>query len=263
MLAGACSSSEDESAVGDAGLATATPSPDDTVTSSGDVETSSDAAAAPTTTQVVVESDEPVVRVQVNEDEPAQTNWVARTFMDSERVEVVWSPVDGALQYQLYRLPTVDADYAAIDQGILGDATRVYEGPEFGFIDEDVPAGQFLTYVLVAEVGEGVTTPRWTEALTVPDATPPTPIENLEATVTEDGVLLSWSPSIDDVEFAAYSVVTLVEDGTWQYIGGGSEEGQTSFLDTEPGSGINTYQVRAFDFHDNGSDPAMIEVDVP
>jgi len=208
---------------------------------------------------------EPAVRVAENGEPVSESNWVARTFMDEGRVEVVWSPVDGVENYELYRLPTAEANYDAIALGDLDGAERVYEGLEFGFVDdEDLPVDTFLTYVLVADLGNDVRTePRWTEALTTSDVTPPTPITGLGGSVTDEGVLLEWAASTDDVEFAAYSVSVLVEDGNYQYIGGGAEENQTSFVDNAPLSGEVTYRVQAFDFHDNGSDFAEITVDVP
>ena len=210
-----------------------------------------------------LEPADPVVRAESNGGVIEASNWVARTFMDETRVEVVWSPVDDAESYLLYVVPTAQTDYAAIAAGELGDAELVYDGPEFGFIDENVPADTFLTYILVAEVVDATTEPRWTEALTTTDITSPTPITGLVATNTTDGVLLEWEPSFDDLEFAAYSVSVLNELGSFEYIGGGSEENQTSFIDTEPSSGPVTYLVQAFDFHDNGSEPAQITIEVP
>ena len=244
--------------------ATSQVSSSEAATSDGAVaDSTTDETGATDTADTAETTAEPVVRLPVNPGPTEATNWVARTYMDDSQVEIVWSPVDGAENYQLYRLLRDDADYAAIDDGVLTGATLVYEGDQYGYIDhENVPSGVFLTYVLVAEVDGVVTVPRWTEALTVTDTTPPTPIEDLAAEVTDDGVLLSWSPSSDDIEFAAYNVVTLAADGSWQYIGGGADESQTSLIDTDPLPGVNTYEVRAFDFHDNASEPAEIQVDV-
>ncbi len=262
LLAG-CSSDAGEDAVPSISELAEEAASESTESDDESTATAAPATTAPATSAAVVESDEPVVRLPVNAGDEEPTNWVARTYMDDSRVEVVWSPVDGAEQYQLYRLLRDDADYAAIIDGVFTNAALVYEGPEYGYIDhEDVPSGVFLTYVLVAEVDGSVSPPRWTEALTITDTEAPAPIENLEAEVTDDGVLLSWDPSADNVEFAAYNVVYLADDGSWQYIGGGGDVGQTSFLDTEPRTGSNTYQVRAFDFHDNGTEPAEITVDV-
>ena len=216
-----------------------------------------------TTTPPVLEPADPVVRAAENIEPIVESNWVARTFMDDTRVDIVWSPVDGAETYRLYRLPTVEADYEAIALGEIDGADEVYEGPEFGFVDPNVPANTFLTYVLVAEVGDATTEPRWTEALSTRDVTPPTPITGLRGTVIDDGVLLEWEPSFDDVEFAAYSVNVFLDDGSLQYIGGGTEENQSSFIDNAAPSGSVTYLVQAFDFHDNGSEFAEVTVDVP
>lgn len=211
-------------------------------------------------------SNEPVTIV----DEPAQrfeqnptieaSNWIARTFMDSTSVELVWSPVEDADNYRLFRLPTGTADYDAITTGLIEGADEIYEGLDFGYIDTDPPTGQFLTYLIVAEVGDETTEPRWAEALTVDDITPPTPITGLAATDTADGVLLEWEPSFDDVEFAAYNVSILTETGQLQFIGGGADIGQVSFLDDEDFAGTRTYVVAAVDFHNNVSETAQIDV---
>lgn len=210
-----------------------------------------------------LEPADPVVRAASNEGQIEATNWVARTFMDETRVDVVWSPVDDAETYRLYVVPTAQANYDAIALGDLDGTDLVYEGPEFGFVDANVAADSFLTYVLVAEVGDATTEPRWTEALTTSDITPPTPITGLAASVADDGVLLEWEPSFDDVEFAAYSVNVLNDAGSFEYIGGGTEENQTSFIDTEAPSGSVTYLVQAFDFHDNASEFAEVTIEVP
>ena len=187
-------------------------------------------------------------------------NWVARTAMGSTFVELIWSPVEGADSYMLYRLPTAEADYDAIATGIIDGAEEVYEGPDFGIIDDDVPAGEFLTYVLVAEVGDETTEPVWTEALTIDDVEPPAPLTGLTATETADGLLLEWEPSPDNVEFAAYNVTILQDDGQLRFVGGGADVGQVSFLDDEDFSGTRTYVVAAVDFHNNVSEPGQVEV---
>ncbi len=201
---------------------------------------------------------EPVRRV---DDTPTvdASNWIARTFMGSQSVELVWAPVEGADTYRLFRLPTAVADYDAIATGVIENADEIYDGLEFGFIDDDLPAGEFLTYVIVAEVGDETTEPRWTEALTVDDFTPPAPITDLVAEVTEEGVLLSWAPAPDNVEFGAYNV-SILEDGQLRYIGGGADVGQVSFLDDEDFVGTRSYVVAAVDFHNNVSETAQVDV---
>ncbi len=224
--------------------------------------TDSNAASAPTTAAEVIEiDDEPVVRVEGQETIDA-TNWLARTFMSSTTVELVWSRVDGADNYRLFRIPTADADYDAIAAGDLDGAEEIYSGRDGfgGFVDEAAPTNTFLTYILVAEVGGQNTEPRWAEALTVDDITPPAPLTGLTGTVTDDGVLLEWEPSPDDVEFAAYNVSYIDEFGELRYIGGGADVGQVSFLDDEVFEGSRTYIVTAVDFHNNVSDPGQVEI---
>lgn len=220
-----------------------------------------EAPAATTTIPIedIAIIDEPAARIESDELVEA-SNWVARTFNDSQSVELVWSPVEGVERYRLLRLPTNEADFDAIATGVIEGAEEVYEGDDLGFIDRDVPTGEFLTYVLVADVDGGTTEPRWAGALTVDDVTPPAPITGLTATETADGVLLEWEPSPDDVEFASYSVSVLEEGGRLMYIGGGSDVGQVSFLDSDPFNGTRTYVVAAVDFHNNVSESAQIEV---
>ena len=172
----------------------------------------------------------PVVRVPENPGTVVATNWLARTAMDADSVDLVWSDVEGANVYRLYRQLTAEADYDAITAGDLAGTTLVYEGTETDWVDREPESGEFLTYVLVAQVGNDLTEPRWTEALTVDDTEPPSPIEGLVAELTDEGVLLQWDPATDNVEFASYSV-SLMDRGELQYIGGGADESQTTFLD--------------------------------
>ncbi len=259
---GACSGGDDDGAAADTSVAatstatSATPSAE----SDADVDAGQEGPGDDAVEDEGTPPAEPAVRLPVDPDGGEATNWVGRTFMDDTRVDLTWSEVADADGYQLYRLPTAAADYAAIADGILEDASLIYDGTATSVTDDDVPADTFLTYVLVADVGGVVTEPRWTEALTTPDTTPPTGIDDLEATITDDGVLLTWEASTDDVEFAAYAVTFEAENGSLQYIGGGAEENQTSFLDTAPRPGVNRYEVTAFDFHDNGSRPAQVEI---
>ncbi len=219
------------------------------------------ASSAPTIEAEPASIEEPAVRVPANDGQIEAANWLARTAMDESSVELVWSRVDGASNYVLYRLPTVVANYDAIAAGEFDGAEEVFSGNEIGFIDTDVPPGTFLTYFLVAELDDGFTEARWAEALTVNDVTPPTPVSDLRASVTADGVLLEWSASADNVEFAAYDVSLLTEDGRDLYIGGGADEAQTSFLDTDPIAGENRYVVVAVDFHNNRSERVEITVE--
>ena len=115
--------------------------------------------------------------------------------------------------------------------------------------------------MLVAQIGNDLTVPRWTEALTVDDTEPPSAITGLMAQSTGDGVLLSWDQATDNVEFGAYNV-SLLELGERRFIGGGADESQTMFLDTDTSPGTRTYVVVAVDFHDNRSTPGTIEITV-
>ena len=127
---------------------------------------------------------DPVIRTPENLGQVESTSWLARTAMDATSVELVWSPVDGAETYRLYRIPTALADYDAIAVGEFSGAEEVFNGDQYGFIDIDPPTGTFLTYFVVAELDDRQTEARWTEALTVDDVTPPTPVTELTASIT-------------------------------------------------------------------------------
>ena len=258
-VASACSSSDDTTSGFQARIDEA-----DIVVEAGEqsVDVAEIEAELNTRPEVVI-VDEPAVRVPDNGEPVEATNWLARTAMTAASVDLVWSPVEGAGSYRLYRVPTAVADYDAIATGDLGEAEEIYEGADgvYGFVDLTAPSGVFLTYLVVAEFDDGSSTePRWAEALTVDDFTPPTPILGLTGTVTSEGILLEWEPSTDDVEFAAYNVQSLSTDGTAQYLGGGTEPGQVSFLDTNPLAGENRYVVTAVDFHNNLSESAEVTI---
>ena len=225
----------------------------------GSEPTEPDTADATDPAPPVATAVEPATRLPDNPGLVEASNWVGRIAMDADSVELVWSAVDGADVYRLYRQPTADADYDAISAGDVAGAELVYEGTATDWIDASAPSLQFLTYVLVAQVGQDLTEPRWTEALTVVDTEPPSAITDLVAESTADGVLLQWAPSSDNVEFASYSV-SLRDGDELVYLGGGADESLTMFLDTDTTPGTRTYEVVAVDFHDNRSAPATIEV---
>ncbi len=180
--------------------------------------------------------------------------------MSEELVELSWTSVEGdEVTHRVHRVPTIGTDPATVD---LTTAPLVYSGPDTSFTDLDAPAGEFWTYVLEIDA-DGATADRraWTSVLTVTDETPPAPITGLTATVGDDGVLLRWDPSDDDVEFGAYAVLLVADDGTATYLGGGASVGETSFLDDRPPTGSATYRVQAVDYHDNRS-TAEITVEV-
>lgn len=211
----------------------------------------------------VIIDEVPVVGNIPNDEIFEATNSIGRSFMDDERVELFWTEVEDASNYVVYRLPTADADYSVIPDGQLEGTRIVYEGNDLEYTDTDVPVDTFLTYILIAETSEGFTNPRWTEALTTPDTTPPFPIEDLTAEVTDEGVLLQWSPSGDNLEFASYNVSYISPEGVSDFLGGGADIGQTSFIDANPREGENVYVVTASDFHQNVTERLEIAIDWP
>lgn len=244
------SASEPSAVVSD----TRTDQPDGGETTVG-TETSAD---APTTTAIALDPG-PVVRPAENTGVDAGTHWIGHGAMTENEVELVWSEVAGDdVVYRIHRFETRGGtDPASLDTSV--SEPIVVETDTLTHVDTTMAPDTFHTYVLEV-VADGVALPlRWTEVLTVTDTTPPTPVHGLLAERTPDGVLLSWEPSSDDIEFAAYSV-SLVVDGESAYLGGGADLGQVSFLDTRPPSSEAVYEVVAVDFHDNRSTPAVVAV---
>lgn len=230
--------------------------------SAGPTTTTSIPSTTSTSTTVVADPDvEPVVRLPDNPRGDVGGFNMGVVTMAADRVELWWTSVEGDdVQHRVHRVPLVGTDPATVE---LTSENLVYVGAELGFVDETAEPGRFWTYVLEIDA-DGVTSERraWTSALTVDDTTPPEPIENLTAELTDDGVLLSWDPSGDDVEFAAYAVILLGPGGADTYLGGATEPAQSRFLDDRPTSGTNTYQVDAVDFHGNRTS-ATVEIVVP
>lgn len=208
------------------------------------------------------------VRVQVRPaDNPGGENeldhWITRNEMTESRVELVWADVareapDVEISYQVFRVLTRQtADLLTVP--LTGDNV-VYIGPETTFVDEDVTADTYYSYLLVPVIDGEPSHRRWTSALTTTDTEPPASIEGLTGDRTADGILLCWEPTTDNVEFASYAVVLVAADGTGQYLGGGADLGQTCFLDDRPPVGAATYEVSASDFHENRSDVVNITV---
>lgn len=201
--------------------------------------------------------DVPPARRVPDEVSSETTHWVGHGFMTDNKIEIVWSEVEGAdVVYQIFRFDEIGFDPAEVE---LVDP--IHEGiGTLGWDDASVVSGSFYTYVMRVIADDQVLERRWTATLAVTDTTPPTMVTDLTATATTEGVLLEWSPSQDDVEFGSYGVYRSDGDQP-KYIGGGGDQEVTAFIDTEvPSSGEISYEVRAADFHGNQSEPAAITV---
>lgn len=186
------------------------------------------------------------------------THWVGHGFMTDDKIEIVWSQVEGDdVVYQIFRFDGIGFDPAEVE---LIDP--VHEGiGTLRWDDESVDTGSFYTYILRVIADDEVLERRWTATLAVTDTTPPRPVTDLSATITDEGILLDWSPSEDDVEFGSYSVLRTDLGDEPQYIGGGGDQEVTSFIDDDlPGAGDVGYEVLATDFHGNQSEPATITI---
>ena len=269
MLLAACSSSSDprpdattqSAPTSQAPTTTARPEPTTTtVPEAVEVNPPTDEAVVPTSVLEVAADDDLVRRPEENNGTDDGGHWIGRNTMTDTSVEVVWSAIEGTdVVYRIFRTEiTADLDRENLT---LTDDLLVYEGqPEATtFVDATVETGTFYSYILEAQTDGTVLSRRWANALAVTDTEPPSPITNLSAEVVDGEVVLRWDPSTDNLEFAAYSV-SLVVDDVAQYLGGGADPSQASFVDNRPEPGTNIYSVQAVDFHDNRTEEVFIEV---
>ncbi len=208
-----------------------------------------------TTALATVVPNPPATRAAPNESvsgEDWQIGWID---MDERSVEVEWVQVEPDATYKLYRVLSIEVDPVTYD---LDDADLVYTGKDLRFVDENVEADTFYTYIVVPS--SDLNDRRWTDTLTTTDVTAPTPIVGLKAERADDGVRLIWQPSSDDVEFASYAVSIVEGDGSLTYIGGGADENTTIFIDSAWSGEPTTYAVQAVDFHDNRTE--LVEVSI-
>ncbi len=266
-----------------------------TITVATDSEQAEPTTAEATTT-VPTAADEIVIRPEANPGDDENNSWIGTALMTDDGIELVWdvagqpTAADEEISYQIYRLPTdllAKQGWASPEEAVLAGDQLLHEIPTGSttFVDQTVETGNFYTYYLVgltsltdgADRADGdnfsVKVRRWTTGLAVTDTEPPTAIVGLEAEVTDDGVLLNWQPSTDNVEFASYSVSVVAANGQATYLGGGADPSLVSFLDNRPGdldadgtveSGpAIDYLVEAVDFHNNRSEPATITVTLP
>ncbi len=296
----ACSSSEDRPQQPDASVTTL-----DTSTEAAETPTSESTS----TTEPPTSSDDIVVRPLPASGATGDNSWIGTAVMTDDEIQLVWDLADavstaaGNVSHRIYRVPTdqlAENGWASPEEAELTGDDLLYEIPDgvTTFTDSTVETGRFYTYFLVGLTGlansatdptevdpadvdaadvdpanVGVVTRRWTTALAVTDTEPPTAITGLTAEVTDDGVLLSWRPSTDEVEFAAYSVSIVSADGQTVYLGGGADATLTTFLDNQfgdvngsgPASSGSTieYVVEAVDYHNNRSEPGRISVTLP
>ena len=216
----------------------------------------------------------PARRVPAQQSDEA-THWVGHGTMTEEAIEIAWSEVEGEeVVHQIFRFDSV-----GLDPETVALTTPIHEGVDtLGWTDDSVEAGTFYTYVMRVIADDEVLERRWTDTLAATDTTPPPDITGLTAVVVDGDadpdpnangvatkeVLLEWDPGSDDVEFGSYGVFRTDLADEPQYVGGGGDLGVTSFVDNDiPPSGEIGYEVVAFDFHGNRSDPISITIEIP
>ncbi|MEM7323104.1 MAG: hypothetical protein AAF531_08460 [Actinomycetota bacterium] len=227
---------------------------------------------APTSESPVVEADEDTAAETADSGSPSIApaeavvldevsdgdHWLGRGTMTSTSIEIFWAPVEAADSYRIYRVDNVSGfDSASIP--LTADELR-YEGTDTTYVDTSVDRGSFYTYIMEVQVGEEILARRWAQTMAEDDTVPPEPITGLSGERTDEGILLQWDPTDDDVEFSSYSVF-LVEEEQLTYLGGGGDIEAVAFIDRDPADGPVTYAVQAVDFHDNRTEAVTITVD--
>ena len=179
--------------------------------------------------------------------------------MTASSIQLYWSEYEAAETYQLHRVVADDVDPRDV---VLGEATLLTSSAAIGFVDTAVVAGAQYYYFLIVDTPAGPTAPRWTEAHAVTDVTAPSKITGLEASVTEEGIELTWDRSADNYLFARYAIRRAEDDGESIYYGTGWAIDQTTFIDDRPPqtAATVTYEVIATDFHANTAEPTVITV---
>ena len=129
----------------------------------------------------------------------------------------------------------------------LGAASTTY-------VDTTVVQGSTYTYTVKAfDAAGNVSAPSNSATLTIPDVTPPTPPTNLTASVFQKTqAKLSWTASTDNIGVTRY---TIYRNGATTPLASVSGT-TTSYTDTSPPPGTDTYTVVAADAAGNLSSPS-------
>ncbi len=188
--------------------------------------------------------------------------WISRKSMSDSNIELTWSSTDGAVEYQIHRLPR-----AVDDQPEVAEMTAenlIHTATDAGqWTDDGVLAGTPYWYGVRSLAADGTLVAHgWHRAAAVTDEEPPTEVGALAAVVGDDGVLVTWTQPDENYELHGYRVLRGVDGQEPELISNTWKVSQTSFLDDDPPAGQVTYQIVAFDFHWNESAPADVVIDL-
>lgn len=206
-----------------------------------------------------VEADSGEVSSDIESD--PTTAWISRRFMSASGIEVVWSEIEGAVEYQVHRLQRSTDDEP--DESEMNDANLVHSGSEKGvFLDAGVTPGTRYWHGVRGLDADGVVLAvGWHRTVAITDEQPPDSVQlSLERQI--GSVLLTWSAPAENYQLHSYRILRAVDGGPAETVAQTWNLDQISFLDTDPPQAVVTYSVVAFDFHWNGSEPTELTLDL-
>lgn len=271
VVTASCSNPSDEATTSSSSLASEEISSD-----AEDSSADSTGTSTTTSTEAGSEADDDASEstlspVRAYDDGPTTTNapdptsaWISRHEMTATAIEVSWSAPEGAARYEVHRLPRSSDDEPAADAMTVDNLIHTGEA-QGRFTDDGVEEGTGYWYGVRGLSSDGVLLSHgWHRADAVTDLEPPDPVGALSAAVEGDGVLVTWTRPDENYELHGYRVFRSVDGRELESMATTWRTEQTSFVDDRPPSaGEVVYEVVAFDFHWNDSEPARVAVDLP
>ncbi|TAM56037.1 MAG: hypothetical protein EPN50_10525, partial [Chloroflexota bacterium] len=171
--------------------------------------------------------------------------------LSDTHVEVLWSPVAGALSYDVYR---------GVDHVGVAVTSTLFE-------DTGLTGATSYSYTVTATTGGGTSAPSATATATTqidPDTTAPTFNAGSLTTsnVTSDSVTLTWPHAIDNVGVVGFRILR-GEDPASPVDIATVDVGLTYTASSLKAGTAYTFEVQAIDAADNASAPLSVAVSTP
>lgn len=183
--------------------------------------------------------------------------------MSADAIELTWSAsTEGAVEYQVHRVERTSETRPELSE--MTSDNLLHTATEAGrFTDDTVSEGTRYWFGVRALAADGtVRAHGWHGADAVTDTTPPSLVGNLTAELVDGEALITWTTPEENYELHGYRVLRAVDGGELESLATTWRLDQTSLIDDElPASGTVTYGVKAFDFHWNDSEVALVELD--
>lgn len=190
----------------------------------------------------------------------ASTAWISRRSMTAVSIEVVWSEIEGAVDYQIHRLGRTGT--ATPDESEMTTENLVHSTETSGaFLDTSVVANELYWYGVRGLDAQGeVLLVGWHDTAAVTDEQPPEQVA-LQAEFSNGSVFLTWEEPEENFQLHSYRILRAVGSEEPEVVGATWNLDQRSFVDNDPPQELATYSVVAFDFHWNDSLPAEVTID--